>query len=67
MLNERLYHIGKKHNEVLKYTIEYDIDVLLDYLCSVYITEILSRSDSLISDRRTIEKLHTLLNNLGEL
>lgn len=67
MLNERLYHIGKKHNEVLKYTIECNIDVLLDYLCSVYITDILSRSSSLITDRRTIEKLQTLLNNLGEL
>ena len=67
MLSEELYHIGKKHNEVLKYNIDFDLDVLLDFLCSVYITDILSRSSSLISDRRTIEKLQTLLNNLGEL
>lgn len=66
MLSEKLYHIGKKHNEVLKYNIDFDLDVLLDFLCSVYIEEIINTGDSLLTKRQK-EKLQTLLNNIGEL
>lgn len=66
MLSEKLYHIGKKHNEVLKYNIDFDLDVLLDFLCSVYIEEIINTGDSLLTKRQK-EKLQALLNNIGEL
>jgi hypothetical protein len=42
MLNSELYNIGKIHNNVMKYTIEYDSDEVFDFVCATYIYSLLN-------------------------
>ncbi len=62
MLNSELYNIGKIHNNVMKYTIEYDSDEVFDFVCATYIYSLLNAGYDLTVEQEN--KLNLLLNNL---
>lgn len=62
MLNRVLYNIGKTHNNVMKYTIEYDSEEVSDFVCAAYIYSLLNSNYSLTPEQEN--KLNLLLNNL---
>lgn len=62
MLSRQLYEIGKTYNLITKYNIEYDRRAIIDFICAVFIYELLANS-KILSDMDRL-KLQAILNNL---
>lgn len=62
MLTKELYKIGKTYNLITKYNIEYDRRCMLDFVCAIYINDLLNSKYELTDLQRT--KLTNMLNNL---
>lgn len=62
MLTKELYKIGKTYNLITKYNIEYDRRCMLDFVCAIYINDLLNSKYELTDLQRT--KLINILNNL---
>lgn len=57
------YTIGKKISEILKYNINYNSEEVLNYVCYIYINDLLQKENTFIKDKYLL-KLRALLNKL---
>lgn len=57
------YTIGKKISEILKYNINYNSEEVLNYVCYIYINDLLQKENTFIKDKHLL-KLRALLNKL---
>lgn len=62
MLSDKLYVIGKKHNLITKYNIEYNRNTVLDYACAIHISELLEEKYPLTDEQKN--KLNVILSTL---
>lgn len=60
MLTQDIYNIGKKYNDITKYNIDYKRAPILDYVCALYINNLL---DSELLQQNQRSKLEAILNN----
>lgn len=60
MLTKDIYNIGKKYNDITKYNIDYKRAPILDYICALYINNLL---DSELLQQNQRSKLEAILNN----
>lgn len=57
------YTIGKKISEILKYNINYNSEEVLNYVCYIYINDLLQKENTFIKNKYLL-KLRALLNKL---
>lgn len=57
------YTIGKKISEILKYNINYNSEEVLNYVCYIYINDLLQKENTFFKDKYLL-KLRALLNKL---
>lgn len=62
MLNKDTYNIGKKYNDITKYNIDFDRKPILDYICALFILELLDSNISITTEQHN--KLQAIINNL---
>lgn len=62
MLNKDTYNIGKKYNDITKYNIDFDRKPILDYMCALFILELLDSNISITTEQHN--KLQAIINNL---
>lgn len=60
MLTQDIYNMGKKYNDITKYNIDYKRAPILDYVCALYIIDLL---DSELLQQNQRSKLEAILNN----
>lgn len=62
MLNKDTYNIGKKYNDITKYNIDFDRKPILDYICALFVLELLDSNISITTEQHN--KLQAIINNL---